>query len=261
MSKSEYDTLALGQIKYIRLEIPKIRSQMTELPLLVEAAPPEKLRALFGEKFVWASAYELTFNDLLALLMCALGKKDKLIEISQSSTPQEDALEWAKEKHSDEWAGDSDGTFEKRHVVGLTIALQRNILSVMIFHRTLNQLVADARNGSDDALFNAVRIDRSVVSCPTIADRISRADLKNDSKFFLRLGAALKGPSKKNWESYRDLRFAFHAMREIGFGNLSDEQMENLLVHTLKLYPNTPAARRNLRKQFTESRKIATTSN
>ncbi|SET69232.1 hypothetical protein SAMN05216326_1672 [Nitrosomonas marina] len=107
--------------------------------------------------------------------------------------------------------------------------------------------------------FNAVRIDRSIITCSAFAVRISTAEAKNDKKFFIRLRKSLEGPSKKHWEAYKDLRYAFYILRESGFNQMSDAQLEELLVHQLKLYPDTPGAQKNLRKQFTESKKFATT--
>lgn len=109
--------------------------------------------------------------------------------------------------------------------------------------------------------FKAVRLDRSIITCPTFALRMARAELENDKSFFLHLRSALKGPSKKHWEAYNDLRYALYILRELGFDQLSDAQLEDLLVHKLKLYPNASGARKNLRKQFTESKKFATPSN
>ena len=129
----------------------------------------------------------------------------------------------------------------------------------MLFHRTLDKMVADVRAGNDASLFQAVRIDRSIVACLTFADRIAKAELENDKKFFLHLRSSLKGPSKKHWEAYKDLRYALYVLRESGFNQMSDAQLEDLLVHKLKLYPNVPSARKNLRKQFTESKKFSTT--
>jgi hypothetical protein len=42
----------------------------------------------------------------------------------------------------------------------------------------------------------------------------------------------------------------------MGFDSLSDDQLEQLFVDTLKLYPNNPNARRNLRKQLRASKNI-----
>jgi len=126
----------------------------------------------------------------------------------------------------------------------------------MLYKRSLCALVAEIREGDDNALFDAVRVDRSAVSCPTIAARISQAELLGEKRFFLRLRSALKGPSKKHWEGYRDLRYSLAVLREMGFDQLSDAELEHLLVDVLKVYPKSYTARKNLRKQYSESKKI-----
>ena len=129
----------------------------------------------------------------------------------------------------------------------------------MVYQRSLSALVEEVRQGDDRALFDAVRVDRSIVACPTIASRISRAELCEDREFFLRLKKAFKGLSRKHWEAYNDLRYVLFVLREFGLDKLSDEELEKLLVHELKVYRNIPSARRNLRKLYAESRKIPPT--
>lgn len=232
---------------------------MQELPELIRSTPKEKINEVLGKEFYWAEIYELPFHHQIALLFCALGLVQKLIEISKQPDPNQAALDWFENDDIDDWNGGEGGIFQKKHVIGLTVALQRNILSIMLFHRTLDRLVEDVRAGKTESLFQAVRIDRSIVACPTFADRIARAELENDKMFFLHLRSSLKGPSKKHWEMYKDLRYALFTLRELGFNQMSDSQLEDLLVHKLKLYPNVPSARKNLRKQFTESKRITTT--
>jgi len=193
-------------------------------------------------------------------LFCALGRVRKLSEISKSLDPNQAAFDWIGNDDIDDWNGGEGGIYQKKHIIGLTVALQRNILSIMLFHRTLDKMVEEVRAGKVASLFQAVRLDRSIVACPTFADRIAKAELENDKPFFIHLRSAMKGPSKKHWEAYKDLRYALYLLRELGFNQMSDAQLEDLLVHKLKLYPNVPSSRKNLRKQFTESKKISTTS-
>ena len=259
-SEKEYGKLSLDQFKQLVKELPEVRNQMQELPELIRSTSKEKITKLLDKDFYWAKAYELPFHHQMALLFCALGRVKKLVEVSQASDPEQAALDWMAADDVDDWNGGEGGIFEKKHVIGLTVSMIRNILSIMLFHRTLNKLVEEVRAGDDDSLFLAVRIDRSIVACPTFADRIARAELENDKMFFLHLRSSLKGPSKKHWEMYKDLRYAIYMLRELGFDKMSDAQLEDLLVHKLKLYPNVPSARKNLRKQFTQSKKISTTS-
>lgn len=257
--KKEYGNLTLEEFKQLIGELPDIRCQMKELPDLLNSAPKDKIKEVLDQGLYWAALYELSFQESLALLVCALGCHQELHEAAQSDDPTQAAFSMFQNVKFENWKGGLGELFKIGDVVALFTALQRNILSIMLFHRTLDVLVDEAREGNDDSFFNAVRIDRSIMTCPTFAMRIAKAEIKNDKKFFLRLRSSMKGPSKKYWERYKDLRYAFYILRESGFNQMSDAQLEELLVHKLKLYPDTPSARKNLRKQFTESRKFATT--
>jgi hypothetical protein len=129
----------------------------------------------------------------------------------------------------------------------------------MLFQRSMSALVQEVREDDNmDSLFNAIRVDRAVMNCTTIADKIARAELQGDKRFFQRLRNALKGPTQKHWARYCDLRYSLFVLRELGFKSLSDAQLEKLLVHTLKVYPDTPSARKNLRAQYQQSKRITT---
>lgn len=165
----------------------------------------------------------------------ALGRAKELVEVSKAPDPDQAVLDWMDSEDTSGWNGGEGGLFEKKHVIGLTVALHRNILSIMLFHRTLDKLVGEVRAGKDDSFFLAVRIDRSILACPTFADRLARAELEGDKQFFIHLRSSLKGPSKKHWEMYKDLRYALHMLGELGFDKMSDAELEDLLVHKLKL--------------------------
>ena len=257
--EKEYGNLTLDEFKQLVNKLPEIRSQMQELPDLLNSTSKDKIKEVLGQGLYWADAYELSFQELLAQLICALGCHQELRKAAQSDDPTQAVFSMFQNVEYETWEGGLEGLFEISDVVGLFAALQRNILSIMLFHRTLNTMVDEVRNGDDESLFNAVRIDRTIITCPTFALRISEAEVKNDKKFFIRLRSSLKGPSKKHWEAYKDLRYAFFILRESGFNQMSDAQLEELLVHQLKLYPDAPGARKNLRKQFTESKKFSTT--
>lgn len=257
--QKEYGTLSLDQFQRLIRKLPEARREMSELPSLIKSASPERLDELLGDGLLWAIVYELPFIQTIALLFATLGRAKKLVEISQAADPHEEILKWVDTDELEDWSGGEGGEFEIKDILGLTVVMQRNILSIMLFHRTLCALVDEVRHGEDDSLFLAVRVDRSMVGCPTFASRISRAELENDKPFFLRLRSALKGPSKKHWEAYRDLRYALFLLRELGFERMSDAQLEDLLVNKLKLYSPSAGARKNLRKQFTQSKKFSTT--
>lgn len=257
--QKEYGKLSLPQFQQLVKRLPELRGQFKELPVVIKAARPKAVREILDKDFYWAEVYELPLTQHIALLVYAFGRVQKMKDIAQAPDPQQATLDWAETDDLGDWNGGEGGVFKKKHLVGLVVALQRSILAIMLYHRTLSALVEEVRAGNEASLFLAVRVDRSMVACPTFADRIARAELENDKDFFRHLRSALKGPSKKHWEAYQDLRYALYLLRELGFDQMSDAQLEDLLVQQLKLYPNLPSARKNLRKQFTQSKKIATT--
>lgn len=226
---------------------------MRELPEVMRSASREKIRAALDEGIYWAAFYELPFAQHVALGLYLLGQKDKLLEMASAQDPQEEVLRWVE-------SGAADGPDPTEETIGgyvaVLVSFQRSVLSIMLYQRSMSKLIEEAREGDDEALFKAVRIDRSAIACPTIAARIAKAEVLGEKRFFERLRSALKGPSKKHWEAYSDLRYSLAVLREFGLDSLSDAELERLLVDVLKVYPKTWSARKNLRKQYYESRKI-----
>lgn len=253
----DYGKFSGDQFRRLTRKLPEFRSESDALKRKLTEAPIEKLRELLGNGLRWAPLYEKTFAENMAWLLYVLDRVEWIKEIASRPDPQEALLDELNDDSPWEWSGGPGGAFSESDLFALACALQRNILSVMLYKQSICGLIEDARERrDDDALFKAIRVDRSVVSCPTAAARISEAEALGQKSFFVRLRSALKGPSLKHWEGYRDLRYSLFVLRELGFDRLSDDQLEQLLVHTLKVYPKHANARKNLRKQFSESRRL-----
>jgi len=252
----EYGKLTADQFRQLIGTLPEINRQRGELSDLVAKMPKEKLDALLVGGYSWGEIYEYSFIEHIAIAVVALNYADTLSAALKTDDPQQYVLDHMHPAEDDD---STHPAFEKQDLVGIVFSVQRTMLSVMLFQRSLSGLVQEVREDDNmDSLFNAIRVDRSVMSCSTIADKIARAELRQDKRFFLRLRNALKGPTQKHWAAYCDLRYSLVVLRELGFDRMSDAQLEQLLVHTLKVYPNTPSARKNLRAQYHQSRKIKT---
>jgi hypothetical protein len=251
--------LSLDEFKDIVRMLPEVREGIAELPALAKKMSAERLAKIFDKECVWSELYELSFEEFLAVFIFSIGKLNDLLDAAKSENPSQAFFAKASKWDMDEDLELPEG-IEEKHLFLLTYALQRQILSIMLFHRPLSRLVAEAAAGNVESLFLAVRLDRSVVACPSIALRIAKAEFTQDNRFFLHLRSALKGPLGKHWETYKDLRYSFALLREVGFDALTDAQLEKLFVDQLGLYPKVAGARKNLRKQITASNKIATTS-
>jgi len=260
--EKEYGKLTSQQFGKLIGSLPEIRKQQVELRELVKMVPKERIDQLLISDYNWGEFYELPFVEHLALVVIAFNLTDTVIAAAESPDPQQQILDAMESLNADPCVDIDQAEpqfFEKQDLIGLLYSLQRTILSIMLFQRTISDLVRDVReNGNLDALFNVIRVDRAAVACPSIADRIARAELSNDKHFFIRFRNALKGPQKKHWEGYCDLRYSLFALRELGFDKLTDLELEKLLVHTLKVYPDNPGARKNLRRQYQLSKKIST---
>lgn len=250
--------LTSEQFSEIARMLPEIRIYKHELAELAKNKP-DRIKAVFGECSSWSGIYERSFIEQLAYLFILLGLHEQIIKIKQSSSQHQAIINMTKEgAELDQWYESNKAIINKTHLLWLAIVLQRNVLSIMLFHQSLGALVDQVRQGNDDALFKAVSVDRSIVSCPTFADRLSRAELENDKQFFMHLRKSLKGPSLKNMAAIGDLRYAIVLLREAGFDKYTDDQLISLFVNA-GLYPKHPSAAKNLRKHIYAARKFATT--
>lgn len=128
--------------------------------------------------------------------------------------------------------------------------------SLMVYQKSLSTLVEEVRNGDDKSLFDAVRIDRTVLACSPVVHRVSMAELTNDKAFFLHLKKAIKGPSQKHMVALDPLRYMMAALVDSGGDHLSRQEIEELFVDHLKLYPKTPGGQKNLYEQFLKTKKV-----
>ena len=258
-TNKEFGKLTHDQFARLVTRLPELRGQMREFPQLLREKQ-YRFQAVFGDgDYSWGTIYERPFLEQLALLFVLVGLHIPLHEAAQSDDPQEVVTHWIDEGGPlDAWFEANEHQIEKKHLLWLAIVLQRNILAIMLYHKSMGALVEEVRHGSDAALFDAVRIDRCVLLAAPCADRLSRAEMTNDKDFLRHLRSAIKGPTKKHMEAIQDLRYSIVALRECGFDRFSDGDLERLFIST-RLYPNSSGALKNLRKHIQLARKITTT--
>lgn len=239
--------------------LPELREQMSELPKLLREKK-DKFNSIFGdEDYSWGKIYELPFLEQMAFLFVLIGLHVPLHEAAQAEDPQEVVLGWCDNNSAiDCWYNEHEDQIEKKHLFWMVIVLQRNILAIMLYHKSMGALVDLVRKGDDGALFDAVRIDRTVLLATPCANRLSKAEMLNDKDFLRHLRSAIKGPTKKHMEAIQDLRYSIVALRECGFDSFSDQDLERLFIRT-RLYPNSSGALKNLRKHIQLARRLTTT--
>lgn len=133
------------------------------------------------------------------------------------------------------------------------MVMMKSARSLMIYGHYINDLVAIARTSPelkkrDEALLNSIRMDSSVVGCPTALVRISKAVLLNDASFFKKLKNAISGKlGELEDRNYQKMRLILQVLHESGGISLNDKALKELFVDQLNLYSDTQfTAEKNL---------------
>lgn len=230
-------------IRRLVAHLPAFRKETAEVEKLLQTLSPERRGRIFSADFSWSLVYELPMPQHLILIFGAMGYLGIVERVVRG---QEDALgamlsfmeEVIAKDDEPEWSGGDGGMFKEEDVVGLTVGLIRQFESVQTFGKYLSELVEDVRGDKDESFFKAIRVDRTVMSCPTFAARLARAELQGDKEFFRLLGNALKGRWEKPWDSYNDARVLLQILHE---GKLLDTlsvgaEANRLFIDELKVY-------------------------
>jgi hypothetical protein len=257
MIEKPYGKFTLDQLHQIKVTLHESRNIAPELEKVFREADPQKTKAILGDSFSWFHYYEMTFNDHIACGVLVLDWQDAIKQAAQAHDPQQYFLDFYNNLDPEEdWQGGFQGRFEKKHLVALVVSVVRTMKSIMVYHKSLSTLIEEVRQGSDKALFDAVRIDRTMVGCPSIMHRISMAELTGDKKFFLHLKSALNGPSRKHMVALEEIRYMMFALVDTGADQLNGENLEQLFVDHFKLYPKTYGAQKNLYKHYVATKKV-----
>ena len=243
--KKEYGRLSLDQLKQLRKNVGEFRALSWEIESSLKSKDGA-LKEIFNQSYSWADLYQMSLTDHVVHLTVIMGLSSHLSNIASQDDPQQSALDLNHQNQEFDNNFEQSG-FEKQDLFGCAYSLGRTILCVQTYDFFMNELIEMASNGNDSSLFKAVRIDRSVTSCPPIADRISIAEIEQDAKFFRKLGEAyIKGPEPPDME-YIDLRYLLITLEgENVLENLSMNDEYNLFVRELGVYPDTDDAKRNL---------------
>lgn len=253
--EKEFGKLTPAQFRVFVDHLPEFRSKADDLRQFMQDTPGEKWDDMLTEDYSWAWVYELPLVVHLAVVVYALNLTEWINEVAASNDPQQRILD---DIHKETWE-ELHPDVQAQNALGLVVSITRTMQCVLLFGRSLSALIQDVRDNNDlDCLFKAIKVDRTVVNCSTVADCIAKAELRNDKAFFRRLSNAYKGPSQKEWAGLAGMKLSFNVLREFELNDLSDDELEQLMVHTLDVYKDVPGARKNLRMHYQNFRKFKT---
>jgi len=190
----------------------------------------------------WGIWYELPYPHHILLHLATSGLLRSFVNASRQVDPQQavlDLLDSDPESNTESYVFDYDEE-EQGILASLHFSIQGQIRALSYFRRSMSELIADVRAGNDDALFDAVLVDRASISAPSISRRIQMATLVDDETFLHSLSKAItRTRPRPPAEEYNHLRYLVEALDEgIGLENITDETLYNLFVEELELYPD-----------------------
>lgn len=255
MSGKPYGKFTLKQLKELTDLLREARSLAPTLEQAFRESDPQRLKNILGENFSWFHYYEMPFNHHIAWAVIILDWQDEVKKAAESEDPQQAFLDFLNRSEFD-WDGGFQGHFEKKDLLAVIISLFRTMRSIMVFQKSLSALIEEVRLGGDRALFDAVRLDRTVVGCPTVIHRISIAEMKGDKEFFRHLKSALDGPSGKYQVTIEIMRYMMICLTDTGVERMNGDDLEKVFVDHLKIYCKQTSAQKNLYEQFLKTKKI-----
>ena len=238
MNEKEYGKLSLKQLRELYSSYYQLQKEKEELNETIEERI-ERIKQIFDYAPPWAHWYEFSWEKGLALFLVAMGLDEEFKNAAASPDPHQAILDMMAGDHKlpiDE----EDITDEEQGVIAsLLFSIFNQLEAISIFSQPMSELVEKARNGNDEALLNAVIVDRGVVAAPSVARRIQLAHLAGDEAFLNKLAKAItRTRPRRPSEDYDDLRFMLEALEASkGLDNLSYEQLYNFFVGELQLYP------------------------
>ena len=241
-NNNTYGSFSLSTLKKLRTLLPKLRKLPAETRKLAQAKRA-KMEKLLPANFTWAELYDLSAQQLNILGLAVMGLLDPLAQAAREGLNlneflvQEAVRDMNSGEDGEDYSGGHNGLFKIEDVIAVHYANLGMLLGVFHYGHYLNDLVAMARNGNDDAYFKAVRVDQTALTCPSFAARLARAHLFGEKKFMRRLRSAMNAKPHDALLMNQDLRFMLHILHEAkALADLTLSEADVLFIQELKLY-------------------------
>lgn len=195
----------------------------------------------------WCHFYEMPIKDHAGLVLVSMMGSEVLQRLSEAPNQIQEMLaaaaEFQVELDGDDKELDEETANEMRKcwaaLFGQVLSITYSFRSLMIFGSYLNDLIAIVRSGGEyagNALLKAVKIDPTVLACPSVSAYYSAAVMQNNEKFLRKVRQAMNGKlSTLQARNYQQMRLALQVLHESGAGKLSGEDLYHLFVEEMNL--------------------------
>lgn len=144
-------------------------------------------------------------------------------------------LEFEEDKDSDV-SDEEMEPFKQPEVMKFLIGFNYSLLSSIVYKETPQSLLNKFLNGDDQALFKAISINKTLLYCREVKERILKAQFTGDNKFFRGLGNAITSRQINNVLGYGRLFPVLILFWSFGLYRLTRPELYDLLIQS-KIIP------------------------
>ncbi|WP_310448704.1 hypothetical protein [Sulfuritalea sp.] len=212
-------------------------------------------------KAAWCHLYEQPAPQHFASGMIAFGMLDELKSLAESPNQIQAMASIVQAIQDNEYEPSEEEAAALRphlaHFLAYAESTLRSLRCLLTFGLYMNELIALVRSDdpmADKALLSAVKIDPTVLGCPSVIPRISRAVMLDDGKFLGKVRRAMAGNfTKREQKTYQDMRLVLQVLHESGAPKLTADDLYSLFHGQLNLVRNEAGEGdvKNSLRQFT----------
>jgi hypothetical protein len=241
-TEKAFGKLSADDLKTLLSYVPLLFSEAEDVRTILQEKQ-DKILSPDNPKVSWCQFYELPAAQHVATGMVVMGLTDELKTLAESPN-QIQAMVSIIDKFASDDSELSDEDVENFRSVSVALyawieSIIRSLRSLMTYGLYLNDLIAVVRSGgsgADKALLSAVKIDPTVLGCPSVIVRISRAVMLDDQKFLGDVQRAMNGKlDKREQKTYQDMRLVLQVLHEAGAPALNADDLYTLFHEELNL--------------------------
>lgn len=120
--------------------------------------------------------------------------------------------------------------FKQPEIINSFIGFLSQTLSQIAFQRPLRNLLIRFRDGDDDSLYKALRLDKTLLYCVEVKERIIKAQTYGDVEFFKKLGKSISSGPLQDVNCPEILFPVLFFFWPMGLYRLSRKELYDLLV-------------------------------
>ncbi len=192
---------------------------------------PKRIQTFLAMTFLGNKFYSSIKDDLVnldertALRYRNILKRVMAREAVKMSLPKvPDDIQLVPQSVYDRWFRRLSIEDRNHHVADVYITLYTlvlhvfNYVALMTYGASMCDLVARAKAGDEEALLQAVQIDKTTLfGIPYFRDRLSRASITNDATFLYKLGQRIQSPPLAGKIRHKRLMVVFAMLDDEGF--------------------------------------------